>query len=308
MQCKRWCRLVLVIGCFAGLVEAETLQPRFYGFLDLRHHLNTYFDHHDFQEHQDPSVHLRTQGGVRLYGGIVDLYGTTGVVKRPQTQQILQRRPEIEVDYFPVRGALQVLGYMVIYPPFSGEEVEIQRDDEENIDMNSLKNAIDRTPDGTVVTLGLRPSYRYSGVLGSGVLTGRWRLDMHTRLYSRKQYVEVRDLEEQDHQVEVVDPVLFAKPGLNLEWVPTSAPSWFFQASAALHWDSQPTYQWGLGRAKAKYKIRRSSHWRLRVRHDIGERLTLINDFYTFHEGFFAEDRMGDRKRHRNILRLICKL
>ena len=57
------------------------------------------------------------------------------------------------------------------------------------------------------------------------------------------------------------------------------------------------------------YTVERYSYARVRIKYDFSERLSVTNDFYAYHDGFFDGDRKGPvDRRYRNVLRMSCRL
>ena len=138
----------------------EQVPSNFYGSVEMRHHVNTYFDEEGYRGKQEPSTHFRFQAGVQLYNSNLDLYGTIGVYKKPQTQQIIQRRPQIALDMHLLRTpTFQLLQYNIIQVPFSNEEQEIE----------SEKVVTDATDAGTVYTTGLAPTVSHITMAGDSM-------------------------------------------------------------------------------------------------------------------------------------------
>src|SRR4051812_11969638 len=58
--------------------ESLPVPGKWYGAVEVRHHVSTYYDQDGAYAHQMPSLHVRAQVGAQFYDGMVDIYGTFG--------------------------------------------------------------------------------------------------------------------------------------------------------------------------------------------------------------------------------------
>lgn len=285
---------------------------QWYGTLELRHHINTFYDQDDYLARQDPSAHARIQLGAQLYEGTVDVYTTLGVFKRPRTQQILQRRPEMALDYYPWRSAYgNVLLYNLVRVPFANEDEDREAEDEV-------------LGTGTVYTIGFAPTLKYPITAAGYQWQPKTGLDLWTRLYSRPQYTTEYDLDGEspgDRDQFALDDSGDAKPieayaptynglyfvGLAVD--PTSGKGAHaelsgyyksvFHARYVVDDDETVSHEYGADRY---------SYYRLRLKYDLSDDLAILNDFYHFHEGAFEAKRREPMRRFRNIARVTLRL
>lgn len=281
-----------------------------YATLEFRHHINTYYDPGDYLGGQEPSAHARLQVGTTLYDGYLDAYGTVGVYKIPQTQQVFQRRPQLALDVYPLRhDNFTLLQYNMIQLPF----------DEAHQDPESDATATDA---GTIYTAGFAPSARWSFPAGASRFTLTGGVDGWTKMYSRAQATDDYKTDENDSRLGL-EPIGDDEP----KEIEDYAQHYFTQALVGIKWDRllsgdietslaasyrsdyEPFYEVQDGATDYKYKADRYSFYKWRMKIRISERLSFINDFYHFHDGLFAAKRRGeDNRRFRNIARIQCKL
>ena len=278
-----------------------------YGKLELRHQMNTYYDEENFLERQEPSVHVRTQIGAMMYNGAVDAYMTLGVYKTAETQEVSQRRPEFEVDYYPYRGEVfTLLQYSILKTPLA--ERGGQRESEEDV-----------KSDGTIFVFGLAPTIKYPIAVGTNKMRLKAGFDGWTRLYSRRQYTEEYEVDEtsdhyslstsdEDKEIEDFAPHYYTQAMTGISFEPSSFDS--FKAEITGNYSSifHPKYETTESGTDYSYGAERSSYYRFRLQWGVNDRVTFVNDFYHFHEGLFEENRRGEKRRYRNIARLTCKL
>jgi hypothetical protein len=293
------------------------LGGQWYGTLELRHHINTFYDKQGYYHHQEPSLHARVQAGAQFYSGMVDAYLTFGVYKLPQTQQVLQRRPELALDFYPVRTTyFTLLQYNLIQMPYD----QTQQDPESDED----------TKTGTVYTLGVAPTGRLPFNAGSTKIELKAGLDGWTRLYSRQQYVEGQELGAEDEGDEsrlglddaaeepaepIEDYALHyrheAMAGFSVQ--PGFLPGLTGEATTNYHSSYDPVYTRNeeTGAVSYDYGVERHSYYRIRLAYAVTDRITIMNDFYNFFDGFYAGKREGverEDRRFRNIARVMCRL
>ena len=284
-----------------------------YGTLELRHHVNTYYDKDDYLAGQEPSVHARMKLGARFYGGAIDAYGTLGVYKRPRTQVVYQRRPELELDFYPLRlGSFTLLQYNLIKLPFSSKDSVLAEDTGRDVTVD--------TSEGTVYEFGIAPIVRWTHPTAYGDVRLMAVTDNWTKLYSRPQYTSdyTEDYEEREFGL---GPEATAEE----EPIEDYAPHYFSHVMVASGFRSnywplyaeisgnhvskfQPKYKANEGKKDYDYGAERHSYYKMRVRYEIDSRWSVTNDFYQYFGGLFASQRRQAERRFRNIARLSCNL
>lgn len=297
--------------------ESLPIPGKWYGAVELRHHVSTYYDDDGAYAHQTPSLHARAQLGAQFYDGVVDLYGTFGAYKLAGTQQVLQRRPEVALDLHLVRSDyVTLLQYNVVQLPFEQREP----------DPDAPDDVLDA---GSVYSVGAALTLKAPMHLGSTKLEPQLGFDGWTRLYSRKQYTseytEHRDgfdegrlglkengeaNQDANHQGEIEDSALHYDQQVMLGFAVTPGilPQSQIELSGNHHSKFAPRYDAYASGADYTYGVDRYSYVRFRISYDINERLSLANDFYDFKAGLFAEERKGEDRRYRNIARITCRL
>ena len=279
---------------------------RLYSFLETRHHLNTYFDRFGLVERQYPSLHVRFQAGGTFYGGKVDIYGTVGIIKLPNTQQVLQRRPELAVDYYILRRhGLDLRFYNITMLPFRKlADDAYYSSDMHHHDIGDYQSVVQS--DGAVHTLGLGTTAKSVLWQGAGHrLESRVGLNVWTHLYSREREIETPDVPNAGFEDRVMR--LGSKQSMGFGWM---IPADGLQLYVDGYFRSffYPKYVDTLNAADQQYKVRRSSHYRLRVKYRLTERVFLANDFFHFFNGLFESKAYGPQRRFRNIARVVCSL
>lgn len=96
----------------------KSILGNLYGRLQMRYHLSTYYDKDDYVDKQEVAAHVRMRFGSTFYRGKLDLFGSVGFLKLPKTRKVIQRRPEIELDYYPFFGRWgQIALYNIVELP-----------------------------------------------------------------------------------------------------------------------------------------------------------------------------------------------
>ncbi len=289
-----------------------------YGSIEVRHHANAYYDQSGDYARLDPSMHVRAQFGAQFYDGLVDTYATLGVFKETETQQVLQRQPEIAVDLYPLKNDyVKILQYNFVQLPVRQSNTSQKQVEEESVDEYNPS---------TVYTVGLAPTFKlpvnYNGTKIELKLGG----DGWTRLYSRRQYIEGESHRDEadddddrlalntpsesgDEPIEDYATHYQAQEFAGVVLSPAVARSFTAEATAHYHSRFTPIYTRSeSGGTDYEYGVDRYSYARVRLKFDLTDRLALTNDFYAYHEGLFDGDRKGDDRRYRNVLRMSCRL
>ncbi len=324
-------RLLLVACAFVicakanaqGQVQASkkatpgTLGGNWYGSVEVRHHANAYYGESGAYERLDPSVHVRAQLGAQFYEGMGDAYTTLGVFKESETQQILQRQPEVAVDLYPLKNDyVQIMQYNFVQLPVRESNTSKKQAEEESVEEYNPS---------TVYTVGFAPTFKLPVNQNGTRIELKTGADGWTRLYSRKQYVEGQTYREEEdgeserfelnaptrseEPIEDFAPHYQAQEFAGFLLSPAVARALTIEGSGHYHSRFTPIYTpVENGGTDYEYGVDRYSYGRLRIKVDLSDRLALTNDFYAYHEGFFTGDRKGDERRYRNVLRMSCRL
>jgi hypothetical protein len=303
--------LVVAMPASAQIQAAKKKEGEFpgkwYGTLEMRHHVNTYVDEVTQDATQQPSVHARAQVGAQFYEGMLDAYATLGVYKQPETQQIVQRRTELAVDFYPFKNEyFTILQYNLAQLPTRGADVDPENPDEQ-------------PKVGTIYTAGLAPSARYPTMFGAEKFEFKAGLDGWTRMYSQKQYTEEYSYVGEDESrlaLAQEDPETIEDTALHYRSQAMAgvgySPSFWRAASleSTVNYHSRftPRYELTDTGVDHTYGVERYSYYRVRLSVDLTERVSFVNDFYQFHDEMFGDKRTGEDRRYRNIARVTCKL
>ena len=295
--------------------ESGLLGGKWYGTAEIRHHLNTYYDDHGTYQRQEPSMHVRLQTGAQFYEGIVDAYATLGVYKMSDTQQILQRRPELGLDFHIVKNDwFDVIEYNLVQMPY--RETAVDPETDEGGEM------------GTVAMLGFAPAAK----LPLSGLGAKWELkvgeDGWTKVYSKRQYTGSyretdRDYDQNGHgglsltdgssQTPIEDTAMHYRlvSAAGVTAAANALPALVTEVSVNHYTKFDPRYsrEGSNGSVDYKYGTDRISYYRWRLQYQVSDRWSITNDFYQFYEEFFAARRIGlEDRRFRNVARVSCKL
>lgn len=279
-----------------------------YGSIDMRHHINTYYDDQGEYNRQEPSVHTRMQLGAQLYEGRIDFYGTLGAYKRPLTQQIQQRKPELALDYYPVKSdMLTFLVYNIVQFPVRNSDY---RADEEREEDNG---------DGTTYIFGMSPTMRFRSVMQVPRIDLKFGLDGWTKMYSRKQYTGEYIVEDEGegygsalttNEEEIEDTAMHYKlqgfAGMSFNTL--ALRDFLLEVTTHYQSDFKPIYERSEDSVEYRYGATRFSFFKARLNWDLSPRVSFANDFYQYYDGLFDEKRQGVERRFRNVARLTCKL
>lgn len=285
----------------------------FYGLVEMRQRSEDYFDPQG-DERTNGSVETLAQLGSQYYGGALDMFLTFGAYKDRKTLQLKQNQPTAEIDVTPVAGTYgTICQYTIASLPY-------QRQDPSS----------DTGKDGVTYTIGLAPTIMFPMTSESGVFTPKAGLDGWTMLYSRQQSATVSPRETDHYSLDGSDEHGGAPNGGQVEDYAQEyhtevmagfsfQPAFSKAVSAEFngYYDTAyvPRYQeiiddrTGETSVGYVYGAERTSRYRVRLAYAVTDRLTVINDFYHYHEGFFSTKvRDDDQPRMTNLVRVNYKL
>lgn len=287
--------------------ENSVLPADLYAYVELRHHLNSYYDQKNVRTKQEPTLHARAKIGSTFNNGVIDAFATLGVIKGSETQQVVQRRPEIEADIYLFSGKYgQIVQYNIARLPFSDAKYDSENDD--------------ASKQGTIYMIGIAPTLVLPIDIYGSSLKLKSGFDYWTELYSRKQMRSNRREREDDHFAatdseestseengkEDTALKLFSEYTAGYSVTPAFSRALTLEALAFYDSDFLPKYKVNEeGEEEQTYSAKRTSHYRIRLQYDANEKWTLMNDFYHFYDGFFKSQTVGDvDRRFRNIMRV----
>ena len=283
-----------------------------YGAVEMRHHLATFYDNSGDSMRQEPTTHVRLQLGGQLYDGMVDVYVNVGAYKRPQTLQVLQRRSELSLDLRPFRSQyFELLQYSLIKLPFRQQDPDPEAQEQE-------------ISVGSVFVIGLAPSLRLpieSRNIRYNLMFG---VEAWTKLYSRKQYTDNQATEmseenegrlalasEQENSETIEDfaPHYNTQSLLGIQLIPfVLLPGLKLGLSSHYHTLFHPVYSSKDGSVEYKYSAERYSYFTGKIEYALSARFSVINEFSAYYDRFFQDQRVGLYRRYRNLMRLVCRL
>ena len=287
----------------------------FYGNLELRHHVNTYYDKDGYLARSEPSVHSRFQLGLRMYENLLDVFMTLGIYKVPETQQISQRRPEIEIDVYPINSEyVTIQGYSIIQAPFNAKTQSPS-----DLEAEERSTSVN-TSEGTAISLGITPLAKFPIALGSSKVVMKTGVDAWTKLYSRKQYTNYQPDEEErnrlglapedtgEKEIEDYAQHYGSEAMIGMGFWNATLPPLSIDLGAFYDTRFTPKYEMGGDSTEYHYVAERKSHYRFRMQYQWSPRVTLVNDLFQFYDGRFGALENGEDRRFRNIARITCRL
>ncbi|NRA46056.1 MAG: hypothetical protein HRU09_13980 [Oligoflexales bacterium] len=283
-----------------GTLKKAKVSPIFYSNVEIRHQLNAYIEKSPGQNsHEDPSVQVRAQLGSVLYQGVIDLYLNLSAEKLPKNLAVYQRRPEMYANVYILRSKFfKIRQYNVWRLPFTSSRKMLEKYE------SRWDEELDR--EGTVYIVGLNPSFNLEFASSMARWEAYLATDLSSRLYSRTQYATFSDKRSGElGTIEDHVPRLGSVQALGGYLSPNALPK--LKIGGSIHFRSYflPYYfQTNDLGVQNRYLADRASYYKLRLQFQLNDRLTLINDFMHFHQGFFASKRRGKEKRYKNIFRV----
>ncbi len=291
-----------------------------YGGLEAQHVINDYFNENDKRMRRDPAVHARFQLGARFYQDRLDVSASAGAVKMAGSQSFYQKRPEFAADISVMRGQyFHVLWYNLIQVPVRAAD----RDPTEFADSDRFERDALRGIDATVYTVGLAPLVKTEWRMTGGRYLVRAVADGFTKMYSKALYVDetnaaggsgfglvATDQDPVEGRFEDRALRYVHQESIAFGWSPNFAP--YLSTDLGAHIESRyiPEYfrnDTG-GGWDYHYVPERRSFWRARLTVDVTPSWSVHNEFFVFRNGFFAENRVNQEGRFRNIVKVALKL
>jgi hypothetical protein len=289
-----------------------------YGMFDLRHTTTDYYGADDARLKRDLALHAKLRIGAKFYGETLDISAGVGGAKLPGSQRTYQKRPDVTVDMYPLKGRVfKILAYANAYFPVR----QTDQDPTEFSDGDRYDKDYRRAMDATVMSVGLAPAMKLEGSFGVGKISTTFGLDGWTRMYSKPLYIEesasVRSLgliKEDENQVDkpFEDTAMryVHQESAALGYTPSIWPR--LQVEYAGYYESRYLPRYFQNETDSSwdytYQPERISFSRLKINLDLTQAASLSNELYYFRNGFFAEDRINDQRRFKNIVRLAFKL
>lgn len=290
----------------------------FYGNLDLRHTSNDYYDEDGQLLKQEPAMHAKFRMGGNFYNRTLDVSLGVGAAKLPGTQRVYQKRPDLTVDMYPYRGSLfNLMVYGSALFPVRAEDL----DPTEYADGDRHDRDYRRAIDATVISVGLAPNVKLEQSFAVGRASVIVGADVWTRMYSKPIYISESDGSRDLGLVEAGSPAIdepfedramryVQQASLALGFSPAILSKLHGEIAGYSESRYLPRYYYSENDDSWSYKYapERISFTRFKLDYNLTASTTLSNELYFFRNGFFAQDRINDQRRFRNIIRLAIKL
>ena len=299
-------------------VSSPPLMSGFYGNLDIRHTSNDYYDEEGQLLKQEPAMHAKLRLGGNFYNRTLDVSLGVGAAKLPGTQRVYQKRPDVTVDMYPYRGSfLNLMFYGSALFPVRAEDL----DPTEYADGDRHDRDYRRAIDATVISVGLAPNVKFEQALAVGRASIILGADLWTRMYSKPIYISESDGSRDLGLVEAGSPVIdepfedramryVQQASIAVGFVPAILSKLHGEIAGYSESRYLPRYYYSDASDTWSYTYspERISFTRFKLDYDLTSATTLSNELYFFRNGFFAQDRINDQRRFRNIIRLAIKL
>jgi hypothetical protein len=290
----------------------------FYGLLDLKHTVNDYFSEGGNRVRRDPALHAKLRIGGKFYGETLDVSAGFGGTKLPASQRVYQNRPDVMVDVYPIKGRLVNL---MVYGNAMFPVRSTDLDPTEFSDGDRYDQDYRRAMDATILTVGAATNLKLETYTKFGRFFARVGADAWTRMYSKPLYIEEGDGSRELGLVDQTAPAItrrFEDRAMRyvhqqsgaIGYSPTFLPR--LEAEVAGYSESRYLPKYSFRDESASwdyvYEPERVSFTRFKVAMDLTSSTTISNELYYLRNGFFAEDRINQERRFKNILRLAIKL
>jgi hypothetical protein len=280
----------------------ESKATGFYGSMEMVHVTNRYDDLNDRPVKSEALGQFRLIAGYLSAESTLDFYMTFGATKIPNSQQVVARRPEAELDLHLHKTAdIDAMVYVINKFPW--------RDDPLDPENSIVQRQGSETALGGKINFGTQ---KLSAVQWLGIFGGA---DVWTKVYSRKQYV----FEENDPDTEGFSLVrndngqmieddrqhLFSEAHGGFGHVPNWLPNLSVDVAAFLRRDFEPQYSRNETEVvENPTVVENSSYVRFRLNYKLSKSVELSNEFFNYHRGFFESKTPESERRLRNFAKI----
>ncbi len=280
----------------------ESNSSGFYGSMELVHITNRHDDLNDRAVKSEALGQFRLIAGYLSSESVLDFYMTFGATKIPNSQQMVARRPEAELDLHLYKDSdIDAMVYVINKFPW--------RDDPLDPENSMIQRQGSETALGGKVYVGAQKlsSAQWLGIFGGA--------DIWTKVYSRKQYL-FEDGESdnesfslvRNNQGEVIEDDrqhLFSEVHAGFGHVPNWLPSLSLDLAAFLKRDFEPQYSRDENEEVANPTIiENTSYLRFRLNYKLSKSVELANEFFNYHRGFFESKTPESERRLRNFAKI----
>jgi|GEM_PF-1266080 len=284
--------------------QAAARKVGLYSSFEMVHLLDSYHDQEDFLVERSAATQARLVMGYASPGGKLEMFATLGAIKLPNSQQVIERRPELEVDaYIENNANLKLLTVGIAKAPFSDSTYDRQN----NLDQHH----------GTIVQTGLRllvEEQSISSLNWLGIFAGA---EGFTNFYSRPQYVHTKPTHKDEslslvEPADTSEPVADSKQHYNSEASMgfTLKPSWFngMHTDIAALWkrDFTPRYL-AIDGQEEGFEIEERTCYRLRLKWQLSTDVEFQNEFQQYFSGTFSKRVPSEERRYSNVAKVAFK-
>jgi hypothetical protein len=284
--------------------QSSSRRAGLYSNFEMVHLLDSYHDQEDLIVERAAATQARLVMGYASPGGKLEMFGTLGAIKLPNSQQVIERRPELEVDAYVEHNAnLKLLTVAIAKAPFSDSTYDRQN--------NLVQHH------GTIVQTGLRLLVEEQNIASLNWLGIYAGTEGFTNFYSRQQYVH-SEPQYKDEALSLVEtpsssePIEDSKQHFNSEASMgfTLRPSWFsgLNADLAALWkrNFSPRYLPVHGSDEG-FEIEERSSYRVRMKLQLSSDVEFQNEFQQHFGGAFSRRSPTEEKRFSNVAKIAFK-
>ena len=296
-----WMTLLTSGSCLAS-GKRLSKQLQVYGNLRISHHSETLIQSKQEKSIVHPMMQTRLRLGALLENKHLDIYASAGIVKKPQSQNIVVRRTQLATDAYLLRlGWFSLRQFNRLIFPTKEAYLSAQSQTE-------TADPYLQSHDNTLIVIGFAPAIYFVEHTKKSSLEVLFNSEVSTFLFTQPQSITTEEdieLNEEDREQRVK-----IQPSIRLHYQPHIAPKAKLALSGTYRFLLYPKYQFDPGKenqVSRQQGIERRTLVTLGFSYDTSSKITVRNELTSFQYGFFQKRPLENNLSYRNVLRLIYK-
>jgi hypothetical protein len=280
--------------------------------LDVKHFTTDFYDEFGNRLKRDASVRTSLRAGIKLFTGKVEMSGGVGAAKLTAEPRIYHNRSDGLLQVYPTRS--QWFDFMIYVNgmfPVRVEDLDPTEYNEGGLYDDDLRRAID----ATIVVAGFSPKVKGELLLSGGRLSAFFLADARVMFFSKaltgEDSTNAVGLDENSTYwaTSADKPLVDRAPRyahqqmLAVGYSPGFFPSLQFEVSGSFESRYIPDYFYNRCSRTWNYTYNgdRVSYTKFKLNLDLTANTNISSESYYIRNGFFAEDRINNQSRFKNI-------
>lgn len=269
-------------------------REKFYSLLQVVH-ANRSFIESNSRLNTDPAITSQLRLGIKVNGGVFDLWARWGFEKTSQNNRVDQLRPLVGADYYVLEGKYgQFLFFNRVLTPFTASEEQL----------SNKESHVSEVSFGTEYSPGIFVSATAPTSLGSWILDAEVLARAWTRLFSRNQLQNENDTLSTVTSSVYNSSMLerYGRAGLGIYLSPSKRKQLLISLEGFVDGKEIPSNS-----EQDSYNFAKTSLYVFRFSYSATKRLTLRNEFVRNYTGVFSQHGVEGRPIYSNLLKVFYK-